>query len=232
MNQILAPELARIRINQLRNGKAPSLLRYNLLKEHRIPRVGTTNELLMEAMKLENIFENKLDPLEEIAILMRAKKLVEKCESTPAEKFSGRKCPKLILTIMFGNKPLQWCIIATTKFYTDDSKKKNSKPPYTPILVKKSPAEGSSSDSLPELAPLAPPDAESLKAEEIVDLLESDFSDQEFFESAVVENCTFYKPEDRFSDSSSVSPIISLNRARKRKATTPPITKKRTKKTK
>jgi hypothetical protein len=71
-------------------------------------------------------------------------------------------------------------------------------------------------------------------AEEIVDALDEDldaFSDDDVFITAVSQSHTFL-PETVLSDSSPISPIIRplLKRARKRKACTLSVPKKRTRK--
>ena len=217
-------EIVKTRISEQRNCQSPGLLLHCLTKENRINPKGLTAEILQEAIKIENKIDAGLDPLLEVDIILKAKLLIKNCSKAPIEFHNGKKCPNLRLYLSYGVNPEKWSLGAVTKFI--NTKGKNQ--PITALA--RAPFE---IDSLPPLTEIRQPIAAALIAEEIVDALGeiSDFSDDDVFIKAVSQNNTFL-PETVLSDSSPISPIIRplLKRARKRKACTLSVPKKRTRK--
>jgi hypothetical protein len=220
-------EIVKIRISEQRNCQSPELLLHCLMKENRINPTGSTVELFQEAIKLENEIDAGLDPLLEVDVILRAKSLIKKCSTSPIETHNGKKCPNLRLYLSYGANPEKWSLGAVTKFT-------NSKGKIQPITaLARAPIK---IDSLPPLTEITQPIRSALMAEEIVDALDAledpnAFSDDDVFITAVSQSNTFL-PETDLSDSSPISPIIKplLIRARKRKARTLSVPKKRTKK--
>ena len=214
-------EIVKSRISEQRNCQSPGLLLHCLLKENRINPEGLTVELLQEAIAIENEIDSGMDPLLEVDIMLKVKNLIKKCARSPLEFHSGKKSPKLLLYLTFGANPEKWSIGAVTKF-------SNSKGKPIKTLARAQ----YKFDSLPPLTEIVQPIPAALIAEEIVDTLdqELDFSDDDVFITAVTQNNTFI-PETALSDSSPLSPIIQplLKKARKRKAHTLSVPKKRTK---
>ena len=229
MNDQKNAEIVKTRISEQRNCKSPALLLHNLLTENRIKPKGLTEGLLKEAIQIENEIEKGLDPLLEIAIVLQTKELINKCETIPTETHNGKKCPNLRLFLSYGTNPKKWSIGAVVKYFAQKKQE--------PISALAS--ASNSIDSLPPLIELTLPSPAALQAEEICDNYEiqyaayplnSDFSDDDIFITAVSQSNQTIPPEV-FSDSSPTSPIIKpCRRARKRKATTLAAPKKRTKK--
>jgi hypothetical protein len=216
-------EIVKIRLSEQRNCQSPELLLHCLSRENRIKSNGLTETLLREAIKIEKVIDNGLDPLQEVDIILKTKILIQKCSNAPQEIHNGKKCPSLRLYLSYGSNPEQWTIGAVVKFV--NSKRKTQK--NAPSLAPKK------SDSLPPLTEITQPNDAALTAEEIVDADEdfNGFSDDDVFIIAVSQNKTF-APETDLPSSSPISPIIQplLKRARKRKACTLSVPKKRTKK--
>ena len=216
-------EIVKIRLSEQRNCQSPELLLHCLSRENRIKPNGLTETLLREAIKIENIIDNGLDPLQEVDIILKTKILIKKCSNALPEIPNGKKCPSLRLYLSYGSNPEQWTIGAVVKFVNSKGKNQKKAPSLAPIKP----------DSLPPLTEIMQPNEAALTAEEIVDADEefNGFSDDEVFIVAVSQNKTF-APETDLPSSSPISPIIQplLIRARKRKACTLSVPKKRTKK--
>ena len=225
MNTPKNAEIVKTRILEQRNCQSPGLLLHCLTKENRINPTGLTVELLQEAIKIENVIDTGLDPLLEVDIILSAKTLIKKCVNSPIEFHNGKKCPNLRLYLSYGANPEKWSLGAVTKF----SNTKGRIQPITALAL--APIKN---DSLPPLTEITQPIQAALMAEEIVDALDEElnpFSDDDVFITAVSQSHNFL-PETVLSDSSPISPIIqpSLKRARKRKAITLSVPKKRTRK--
>jgi hypothetical protein len=160
-----------------------------------------------------------------VDIILEAKNLISICSNSPTEIHNGKKCPNLRLYLTFGANPGIWSLGAVVKFVNTKGKTQ----PITAIAL--APIK---IDSLPPLTEITQPIQAALIAEEIADAHDDEFdafSDDDVFITAVSQNNTFL-PETVLCDSSPISPIIRplLKRARKRKACTLSVPKKRTKK--